>query len=160
MRFADYLDGLRIAFDYLPHPPAYSATMRAKCLRVPGRQVAKCVLLRGPGGMLLAVLPATHRVDTTRLAAALGGPVRLANRAEVADTFRDCECGAVPPFAGLYGLPAVLEASIDPDALLVFKGQTHVEAIRLCCRDFERLERPRRVAFAAPAAPPAGKPTG
>jgi Ala-tRNA(Pro) deacylase len=106
------------------------------------------VLLCGPEGLFLAVLPATHHVETRRLSELLGGPVRLARDEEIAATFRDCEWGAVPPFATLYGLRSVLEETIDPDTDLVFEGHTHVEAVRLRCRDFERLERPRRLAFA------------
>ena len=31
---------------------------------------------------------------------------------------------------------------------MVFELQTHVEAIRMKCQDYERLERPRRLRFA------------
>lgn len=148
MRIAEFLQGQRVAFEYLPHPLAFTATKRAKYLRLPGRQVAKCVLLRGPDGFLIAVLPATHQVDTVRLAQALDGPVRLADDRELGAIFRDCEWGVVPPFAALYGLRTILEETISPDVVLVFEGQTHVEAIRLRCADFERLERPRRLGFA------------
>jgi hypothetical protein len=34
---------------------------------------------------------------------------------------------------------------------VVFETHTRVQAIRLRCRDFERLERPRRLRFARPA---------
>ena len=47
----------------------------------------------------------------------------------------------------LYGLPTVLEDAISPDATMVFETHTHVEAIRLKCSDYERLERPRPVAL-------------
>src|SRR5207302_9856794 len=109
----------------LPHPPAYSAQKLAKYLHVPGRQVAKSVLLRGPRGFILAILNATSHVDLERLGAALGGPVRLANDAEITSTFSDCEWGVVPPFGILYGLPTVLDDSLDPESQLVFEGQSH-----------------------------------
>jgi Ala-tRNA(Pro) deacylase len=153
MRIAEHLERQQVAFESLPHAPAYTAQRLAKCLGVPGGQVAKAVLLCGPHGPLLAVLPATHRVDTARLADALGGPVRLATVEEAAAAFRDCEWGVVPPFGALYGLPTLLDQSLPPEALLVFEGHTSVEAIRLLCRDFERLERPRRLAFAAHVGP-------
>ena len=66
------------------------------------------------------------------------------------EVFRDCEMGVVSPFGNLYGLPIILEETIDPDAMLVFEGYTHAEAIRMRCRDFERLERPLRLHFAVP----------
>jgi Ala-tRNA(Pro) deacylase len=152
MRIAAFLEDQRVAYESLPHAPAFSAQKRAKYLHVPGRQVAKSVLLRGPDGLLLAVLPANLHLDPYLLSVALGGPVRLANDAETAAIFADCEWGVVPPFGSLYGLPTVLDRSLDPRAMIVFEGQTHGQAVRMRCADFERLERPRRLRFAAPHA--------
>jgi Ala-tRNA(Pro) deacylase len=152
MRFPSYLTEQRVTFETLVLPPAFTSQKRAKYLHVPGRQVAKVVLLAGPSGYLLAVLPATHQVDTGKLAAALGGRVRLASDTEVADTFPDCEWGVVAPFGSQYGLPTMIDETLDSEARLVFEGQTHSEALRLSCRDFERLEHPRRLAFSRPIA--------
>src|SRR5579884_3203247 len=146
MRVPLFLTERQVDFETIVHPPAFSAQKRAKYMRIPGRQVAKCVLLAGPKGYLLAVLPSTSHVDTEAVAAFLSGPVRVARKDEVASVFPDCEWGAVPPFGTLYGLPTLLDESLDPDTMLVFEGHTHVEAIRLSCRDFERLERPTRLA--------------
>jgi Ala-tRNA(Pro) deacylase len=148
MRISDYLTTQQIDFERLLHPPAFSAQKRAKYLRLPGRQVAKCVLLAGPSGYLLAVLPATHHVDTRALAEHLGGPVRLASDREIAEVFRDCEWGVVSPFGTRYGLATFLDASIKSDAPLVLETHTQFESIRLRCCDFERLEKPRRLPFA------------
>jgi len=148
MRVAQFLTEQRVAFETIVHPPAYTAQKRARFLHVPGKQVAKAVLLAGPRDFFLAVLPAICKVDTRALTVALGKPLRLADSREVAEMFRDCEMGVVSPFGNLYGLPIILEDSIDPDTMLVFEGYTHAEAIRMRCRDFERLERPLRLSFA------------
>jgi Ala-tRNA(Pro) deacylase len=145
MRVPEFLAEHDVAFETLLHPPAFTAQKRARFLHISGRQVAKGVVLRGPTGFVLAVLPATCQVDTARVAEALAGPVRLATDQEIADLFSDCEWGAVPPFGRLYGLPVLLDDSIAPDTLMVFETNTHAEAVRLRCRDFERLERPRRL---------------
>jgi Ala-tRNA(Pro) deacylase len=105
-------------------------------------------MLAGPSGYLLAVLPATHRVDTQALAEQLGGPVRLANDREIADTFPDCEYGVVPAFGTRYGIATVLDEGIAPDEPIIVETHTQFEALRLLCRDFERLEKPRRLPFA------------
>ena len=148
MQVPQYLVTQQVPFETLVHPPGYSAQKRAKYLHIPGRQVAKILLLAGPEDYFLAVLPATHHVDMDVLGAALGGPVRLATAEEIARVFRDCEWGVVSPFGSLYGLATVIDVSLAPEATLVFEGQTHTEAIRMKCRDFERLERPVRLRFA------------
>jgi Ala-tRNA(Pro) deacylase len=149
MQIPQFLSERRVAFETLLHPPAFTAQKRAKFLHVPGGQVAKSVLLAGPQGYLLAVLPATKHVDTARLAADLGGPVRLASDQEIARVIPDCEWGVVPSFGSRYGLPVVLEETLAPDAWIVLEGNTHAEAVRLRCRDFEELEKPRRLQFAS-----------
>jgi len=148
MHVPQFLSGQPVVFETIVHPPAYSAQRLAKCLHVSGRQVVKAVLLSGPSGFFLAVLPATQQVNTDILENELAGSVRLATQMEMASLFRDCEWGVVPPFGILYHLPTILEDRLDPKSMLVFEGNTHFEAIRMRCQDFERLERPRRLRFA------------
>ena len=148
MHIGDYLTEQHIDFERLPHPPAFTAQKRAKYLRLPGHQVAKAVLLTGPTGYLLAVLPATHQIDTRSLAEHLGGSVRLANDREITEVFTDCEWGVVPAFGTRYGIVTLLDDSITPATWIVMETHTRFEAIGLLCRDFERLEKPRRLAFA------------
>ncbi len=147
MRITELLAERRLAYESQPHAPAFTAQMRAKYLGVPGSRVAKAVLLVGPQGPLLAVLPACRRLDLPAIANFLGGAVRLASGDEVGSTFPDCEWGVVPPFGVLYGLPTLLDEAFEPTDRLVFKAHTHVEAVWLSCRDFEQLERPRRLAL-------------
>ena len=148
MGVLEFLEQQRVPFETLMHPPAFTAQKRARFLHVPGREVAKVVLLHGPDGYVLAVLAATDHVDTARVAKALGGPVRLATDDEIAKVFHDCEWGVVPPFGTLYGLPMLLSEGISPNTMMVFETTTHAEAVRMLCRDFERLERPRRMRLA------------
>jgi Ala-tRNA(Pro) deacylase len=145
MHISDYLTEQRIDFERLPHPPAFTAQKRAKYLHLPGHQVAKSVLLAGPTGYVLAVVPAPYWIDTESLGEQLGGALRLANDKEIAEIFNDCEWGVVPPFGRRYGITTLLDDSITPDTWIVMETHTQFEAIRLRCRDFERLEKPRRL---------------
>jgi len=148
MRVPTFLTEHQIPFETIVHPPAFTAQKRAKVLHLSGSQVAKSVLLAGPAGYFLAVLPATHQVDIEALVVALGGPVRFADGREITELFHDCEWGVLEPFGSLYGLPTLLDESLDGETSIVFEGHTHAAAIRMRCRDFEQLERPRRLSFA------------
>jgi Ala-tRNA(Pro) deacylase len=66
----------------------------------------------------------------------------------VAQQFRDCECGVVPPFGNLYGLPTYLDVTVTPDTFIVAETHTHVESVRLRCGDFERLSGSQRLPLA------------
>jgi Ala-tRNA(Pro) deacylase len=153
MRVPEYLTQQHVLFEELVHPPAFTAEKRARFLHVPGREVAKCVLLGCGSEFILAVLPATHELDTSVLEQALGSPVRLAEPDEVSRLFNDCEWGVLSPFGSLYNLPTLLDDAFDPSALIVFEAHAHALTIRMTCRDFERLEQPKRLDFARPKKP-------
>jgi Ala-tRNA(Pro) deacylase len=148
MRVPQYLSEQCVRFETVVHAPSFTAQKLAKHLHVSGRSVAKIVLLAGEGAYYLAILPAAMRVDLSAVTEHLGLPVRLAGEHEVVQMFSDCEWGAVTAFGHLYGLTTLLDASMAPDSTMVFEAGRHVEAIRMTCRDFERLERPRRFHFA------------
>jgi Ala-tRNA(Pro) deacylase len=76
--------------------------------------VAKTVLLKAGKAYVLAVLPATSRVDLDRLGTALKldpSEVRLATAEEIDRIFHDCEPGTIPPFGRLYGLRTIVDLS-------------------------------------------------
>jgi Ala-tRNA(Pro) deacylase len=148
MRVPQFLSEQDVPFETIIHAPAFTAQKRAKVLRFPGSQVAKTVMLTGPAGHFLAVLPATHQVDTEALGGVMGGAVRLSSSREITELFRDCEWGVLEPFGSLYGLSTVIDESLDANAFIVFEGHTHAQTIRMRCRHFEKLERPRRLRFA------------
>jgi Ala-tRNA(Pro) deacylase len=148
MRVADFLATQQVPYETLLHPPAFTAQKRARFLHVPGRRVAKAVLLHGPSGFVLAVLSALAHVNTDKLSRFLGEDVRLATDDEIAEVFNDCEWGVVPPFGTLYGLPVLLDDEIEPDTMMIFETDSHAEAVRMLCRDFEQLEQTRRVHLA------------
>ncbi len=150
MRVSQYLSDQHIAFEEMVHPPAYTSQKLARFLHISGRQVVKSILLKGPGGFFVAVLPAAQHIDLPRLGEQMGDAIRLATVEELYERFPDCEWGALMPFGRLYGMATILEASIPLDATIVFEAQRHAVAIRMQCRDYVHLEHPSRMCFAVP----------
>lgn len=154
MHIRDYLRSRQIRFEMLLHPPAPSATRMAETVHVSGRHVAKGVLVKADDSFMLAVLPATHRIDLERLQTVLGVTnLRLATEDEVGEIFQDCERGALPPLGRLYGLATILDASLAGGSEIVFVGNSRHEGVRMRFRDYETLELPTRARFASLIAP-------
>jgi len=149
MRLDELLTSRHVPFDRMPHRPAYTANRMAQALHVPGKDVAKTVLLRTGHGHVLAVVPATHHVDLDQVRRDLGEErVELAPEEEMDRLFPDCERGAIPPFGSLYHLPTLVDESLTQDEQIVFEAHNHQEAIRMAYRDYEALEHPRKGHFA------------
>jgi Ala-tRNA(Pro) deacylase len=151
MNVCNFLKDRGVAFEVLPHQPAYDAQHLAQSLHVPGCEVAKTVLLRANHryGYMVAVLPATRRIDLERLSRQLCGcELELASEAEIAEHCPDCEFGVLPPFGSQYAMTTVVDESLANDPEIVFEGNTHEEAIRMRFRDYMRVEEPLILAFA------------
>lgn len=116
---------------------------------LPGRMLAKTVMVLADGQMVMLALPAPYQVDLEKAAAALGvDEARLAEEEEFADTFLDCEVGAMPPFGNLYGVPVYVEKTLAEDETIVFRSGTHTETMSVSYSDFERLVEPTVAQFA------------
>ena len=153
MYVEDYLRSQHVWFETLLHRPASSATKLASSVHVPGRGVAKTVLVKAGEKFVLAVLPATARIDLDRLGRVLGidsSQLRLASRDEILQTIGDCEPGVIPPFGRLYGLETIMDDSLADNPTIVFGANTRHQGMRMRFSDYEALEEPVRAVFAEP----------
>ena len=151
MNVQEYLRTHDVQYDVIPHRSTYDAQRMAQTLHVPGREVAKTVLLRADQGFtyIVAVLPATKNVDLTAAGRALGGSkLELATEVEIQEHCPDCEMGVLPPFGSQYGMKTIVDKSLTEDEEIVFEGNSHHEAIRMKYTDFHHLEEPLVAAFA------------
>lgn len=138
-----------IHYEVSHHPPAYTAQEVAQAEHVPGREVAKVVVIRGSTGFALFVAPAPFKVDLERVRHILGDPqARLATEDEFRHLFPRCEVGAMPPFGNLFGLPVFVDPELSRDESIVFNAGTHTQTVRMRYADFERLARPTVAPFA------------
>lgn len=149
----DYLRSRGVLHETLLHRPSPTAAHRAQSVHVSGARVAKAVLIRAGSGFVLAVLPATHRIDLDRLAGILRTTdLGIATENELESVFSDCELGAIPPFGSIYGLRTVVDASLAGGNEIVIEGNARHEDLRIRFRDFEAIESPIRGRFAEPIA--------
>jgi Ala-tRNA(Pro) deacylase len=135
----DFLNRSKVRYEVLHHPEAFTAQELAAIEHVKGRSHAKVVMVKAEGEVLMAVLPADHRVDLEKLDKATGRKTALATEAEFKALFPDCAVGTMPPFGELYGVPVYLDASLTDAERIVFEAGTHSDAIKMRYADYERL---------------------
>jgi Ala-tRNA(Pro) deacylase len=148
-KIKDFLDENHVKYTTLVHSMAYTAQEIAAMAHIPGRELAKTVIVQVDGRMAMAVLPSLHHVDLERLRNVTSARnVRLATEAEFKGLFPECEAGAMPPFGNLYGLETYVDPELAYDDEISFNAGTHIELIRMNFQDFKRLVRPRICEFA------------
>jgi len=147
-RLIDFLNRSKVRYEVLHHPEAFTAQELAAIEHVKGRSHAKVVMVKAEGEVLMAVLPADHRVDLEKLDKATGRKTALATEAEFKVLFPDCAVGTMPPFGELYGVPVYLDASLTDAERIVFEAGTHSDAIRMRYADYARVAKSTIADFA------------
>jgi Ala-tRNA(Pro) deacylase len=98
---------------------------------------------------VMAVLPAHLIVDLESLRLLAGAStLRLAQEAEFAGFYPDCEAGAMPPFGHLYLQRVFVDRTLVGEIEMVFNAGTHTDAICMHYEDFAELSRPVVGSFA------------
>jgi Ala-tRNA(Pro) deacylase len=130
------------------HSPAFTAQQIAASAHIPGKELAKTVIVKLDGKMAMAVLPASEQIDFDRLKEATGADsVELAGENEFKGLFPNCEVGAMPPFGNLYDMDVLVESHLKDDEEIAFNAGSHTELVRLPYQDYEQLVHPRVAEF-------------
>jgi len=88
---------------------------------------------------LLAVLPATHRLQLGWIHQHLGHHAGLATEEEVARLFGDCEVGAVPACGDPFGLRMIVDEKLLELPEVCFESGDHEHLIRMTGEDYRGL---------------------
>lgn len=142
-RLKEFLDENRVKFVTISHSPAFTAQEIAAVAHVPGKEVAKTVMVKLDGELAMMVVPGPDKVCFTKVKSATGAKeVELATEEEFGSVFPNCEVGAMPPFGNLWDLPVFVDQRLREDEQIVFNAGSHTELVRLAYADYERLVHP------------------
>ncbi len=148
--FQKFLDAQHIKYVAINHSAAYTAQEIAASAHIPGKELAKTVIVKVNGEMAMAVLPACYRVDFDLLKeAAAVSKVELASEEEFRDKFSECELGAMPPFGNLYGMDVFVADVLTEDEEIAFNCGSHTELIKMSYKDFEATVKPKIMKFSS-----------
>ena len=143
-----FLDNEKIKYVSIIHSTAYTAQEVAASAHIPGKELAKTVIVQLDGETAMAVLPANRKVVLQDLREVTeADQVKLVAEEEFKQKFPDCEIGAMPPFGNLYGMQVYVASALAGNADIAFNAGSHTEVIKLAYKDFERLVRPKVVSF-------------
>lgn len=143
-RLKQYLEKERVAYETVPHPKTATASENAEAAHVPGDSVAKAVVMHHEDGYTVAVVPSDCRVDLSAMQNILDRRLGLASEREIETVFDDCEGGAAPPIGAAYGVPTVIDKSLDGKDRVWFEGGDHRTLVQVSGADFDRLMRDAR----------------
>ena len=144
-----YLSENGVPFKVMTHSRAYTMPEVAAALHVPGKQVAKVVMVKADEQIIMAVIPSPYRLNLAKVRNLVGAKeVSLAKESDFASLFPDCAAGAMPPFGNLYDVPIYIDRALTEKESIVFRIGTHQHTMRVAYADFARLAQPTVGEFA------------
>jgi len=147
-KLKEFLDQNAIKYMSINHSPAFTAQEVAASACIPGKELAKTVMVTVNGKLAMVVLPASCKIDFDRLREASGaGAVALATEQQFRDLFPECEVGAMPPFGNLYDMEVFMADCFAENREIAFNAGSHTELIRMAVSDYERLVKPKMAKF-------------
>ena len=150
-RLTEFLDQRGVKYVAMTHSPAYTSQEIAAIAHLPGKEIAKTVMMKIDGKMTMIVLPASSMIDFSALRRAMSAvKTELAAEAEFKDIFGECEVGAMPPFGNLFGVEVVVDKALSLDEEIAFNAGSHKELLKMSYRDFDRLVHPNVLNFGVP----------
>ena len=128
-----------VPYGTILHEHTRDSLHTAQAAHIPGDRLAKCVMLADDRGYLMAVIPATHKVDLGALHRQLNRNLGLATDRELLELFKDCEPGALPPLGLAYGIDMILDESLADLPDIFFEAGDHQVLVHTSGGDFLRL---------------------
>ena len=135
----EYLDDRRISYDVTSHEKTVSSAATAQAVQVPADKIAKGVILKSDDLYVLAVLPASRRLDLRKARKAIGESVVLATEDEASMLFPDCDKGAVPAVGAAYNVASIVDERLDHRDEVYFEGGDHRSLVHVGGEQFDQL---------------------
>lgn len=148
-KLQEALDEAKVPYEVYNHPLAYTAQEIAARQHFSGKEMAKVVMLKVDGNLVMAVVTGSQKVSLNAVRLSLGASqVRLATEDEFTSRFPGCEIGAMPPFGNLFGLATYVDPALEKDESIYFNAGNHTQTVHLRYKDFARLVKPKVILIA------------
>ena len=135
----EYLENHNVNYEVIQHRRTDSTLETCEVAHIPGDRMAKSVLFGDDQSYLMAVIPATHRVQLEHLDELTGRHLLLIEEIELVDAFADCEPGSVPATGKAYGIETLVDEHLLEQPEIFFEAGDHTQLIHVSGQQFREL---------------------
>ena len=140
-RLTSFLEQHNIDYDVVSHPYSEGAVNTAHSACIPTRAMAKAVVLQDELGLLMATLPASHKLMLKWLNQSLDRRLKLVEEDFLQKLFSDCEPGAIPAMGQAWGIQTACDSDLDTVTDIYIEAGNHRELVRMHRTEFQKLMR-------------------
>ena len=134
-----YLNDQSIDYEVMTHERTDSSSRTAEASHVPSDSLAKGVVLTREGGYVVAVLPASCKVQLDAIEQIVQCPVALATEEEISALFPDCDVGAISPISAAYAVDCIVDNRLEQQPDIYLEAGDHRSLIHVRGTQFHML---------------------
>lgn len=135
-KLLSYLDKAKIGYKIVRHKTVYTAYDAAQTLGVKLGEIAKTLVIKADKIYLLAVLPASHKLDLGKLKkVAKAKKIEIAKEGMMKKIFK-IKPGAITPFGQIYKVPVYVDKSMIKVKQITAGAGTFEESVVMTAKNF------------------------
>ena len=134
-----YLDNNHVEYETLTHKKTSTMLNTAEAAHLSGRELAKAVIVKRKKGYLMAIVPASRKLDLSTLGDWLNQTISLATEEELVELFPDCSTGAIPALGAPFGIKSVIDQELSGLSDIYFEAGDHQTLIHVTGNEYDRL---------------------
>jgi len=140
-----YLDEQGADYELVEHEARFTAEAEARASGLEPGDAAKDLILRDVETYVLAVIPASERLDLGKARELLeaGNSLRLATENEIGLDFERFEVGAIPPFGPLHGIAQIVDRRLLEHARVLCSAGDHAHGVLVDPNEMVRVTEAR-----------------
>jgi Ala-tRNA(Pro) deacylase len=136
-----YLDARCVPYEVIHHHPSATSLAEARAVGVDADVVLKAIVIDTQGRRVVAVVPASRRLDMHLVREALDDPAaHLATENELQGDFPSIELGGAPVLGWLLDAETLVDPCVLERDTVVFAAGTRTESVRVRTVDLFRGE--------------------
>ena len=144
----NYLDKKLAKYDAIAHKTVYTAYDAAQTLRRELKEIAKSLLIAADKAYIIAVVPASMRIDLGKLKKALKAKkVSIPDEKLMVKIFK-VKAGAMTAFGGLHKVEVWVDKSLLKTKDVILSAGSFTDSVRMKVKDFIDLEQAKLASFA------------
>jgi Ala-tRNA(Pro) deacylase len=137
----DYLDARDVPYEVIHHDPSATSLAEARALGIEADVVLKAIVIDTRGRHVVAVIPASRRLDMHLVREALDDPcAHLATENELQGDFPSIELGGAPVLGWLLDAETLVDPCVLERDTVAFAAGTQTESVRIRTVDLFRGE--------------------
>lgn len=135
-KLLSYLDKAKIGYKIVRHKTVYTAYDAAQTLGVKLGEIAKTLVIKADKIYLLAVLPASHKLDLGKLKKVVKAKkIEIAKEGMMKKIFK-IKPGAITPFGQIYKVPVYVDKSMLKVKQITAGAGTFEESVVMTAKNF------------------------